>query len=215
MRQHFFQINEDFVFLERYIVTGLLPNVAYSFKIEACNEAGLTSNSNKASETLTLTPSQGYPVGIPSTPRVLVTSTNSVSLEWDSNDDLASDEYTVLYKSEGSTVWNELNCTTTFCSIDGLKEGVSYVFKVAARNEAGVGTFSNETVPVKVTLSIPPVVTKAIKDVSVPKKRTLQLECHANAEPAPEYIWYKDGVEIIPRSANTEVLEFSYSKCKD
>uniref|UniRef100_A0A158PAH2 Titin n=1 Tax=Angiostrongylus cantonensis TaxID=6313 RepID=A0A158PAH2_ANGCA len=200
------QISEDLVFIERYVITGLLPSVNYDFKIEACNEAGLTSNSNLPSETLVITPTLGRPTTIPSIPHITITSTDSVTLEWDINEEETSTEYTVSYKSEKSSIWSEVNCSTNSCSIDGLKEGVSYVFKVAAKNEAGLGVFSDETPPVKLIPNVPPIITKPIKDVTVPKKRALKLECHANGEPAPEYIWYKDGMEIIPQNANTEVV---------
>ncbi|VDM54488.1 unnamed protein product [Angiostrongylus costaricensis] len=200
------KISEDLVFVERYVITGLLPSVNYEFKIEACNEAGLTSNSNLPSETLMITPTLGRPATIPSIPHITITSTDSVSLEWDIPEEETSTEYTVSYKSEKSSIWTEVNCSANSCSIDGLKEGVTYVFKVAARNEAGLGVFSDETPPIKLIPNVPPVITKPIKDATVPKKRTLKLECHANAEPAPEYIWYKDGKEIIPQNVNTEVI---------
>ncbi|KAJ1359849.1 hypothetical protein KIN20_018667 [Parelaphostrongylus tenuis] len=159
---------------------------------------------------LVITPTLGRPTSVPPIPRIFITSTDSVRLEWDIADEETSAEYTVSYKSEKSSIWTEVNCSVNSCSIDGLKEGVSYVFKVAARNEAGVGTFSEETPPIKLIPNVPPVITKPIKDATIPKKRTLKFECHANGEPAPEYIWYKDGKEIIPQNANTEIVNEGY-----
>lgn len=48
------KLNDEMVFVRRYNVTGLEVGPMYEFKVEASNEAGLQSNSDVASETLTL-----------------------------------------------------------------------------------------------------------------------------------------------------------------
>ncbi|VDO83800.1 unnamed protein product [Haemonchus placei] len=87
-----------------------------------------------------------------------------------------------------------------------MREDVDYVFKVAIRNEFGVGTFSEQTKPIRITANTPPVVIKALHDIVIAKKQTLCLECHSSGQPAPEFTWYKDGVEIIPKNRNVEIV---------
>ncbi|ETN72288.1 hypothetical protein NECAME_13905 [Necator americanus] len=202
------KMNDEFLFQERFKVLDLLPNINYVFKIEAHNEAGFCSASNVESEPLLISPilGSGRPTSILPIPRITITGEDSVTVEWDVDDDEPSTEFIVSYKSESSSV----QCHNNSCTIEGLKEGVSYVFKVAPRNEVGVGNFSEESQPIKVIPSVAPVIIKPIRNTTIPKKRSLHLECHANAEPAPEYIWYKDGKEIIPQNANTEIVNEGY-----
>lgn len=48
------KMNDELLFAKRYKVTNLLPGSTYEFKMEATNEAGLTSDSGIVSESLTL-----------------------------------------------------------------------------------------------------------------------------------------------------------------
>ncbi|PIO73035.1 immunoglobulin I-set domain protein [Teladorsagia circumcincta] len=200
------KVNSELVFATRFTVGNLLQGVAYEFKVEAVNEAGLASSSNVASEPLLITPIAERPTTILSVPRITITSADSVTVEWDVPENLMPADFTVAYKSEGSSVWCEVNCSASFCRIAGLKEDVSYVFKVAVRNEGGVGTFSQQTEPIKITANKAPVVIKAIRDVAVAKKESLRLECHSSGYPTPEFIWYKDGIEISPQNDNVEII---------
>ncbi|KAK5976322.1 hypothetical protein GCK32_009204, partial [Trichostrongylus colubriformis] len=199
------KINDELIFATRLAVGDLLQGVTYEFKIEAVNEAGLSSNSAIPSEPLFITPIEP-PQTVISVPRITVTSADSVTVEWDAPEGSSSAEYIVAYKSESSPVWSEVSCSANFCRIAGLKEDVFYVFKVALRNESGVGFFSEPTEPIKITANASPVVIKAIRDVEVAKKETLYLECHCSGHPTPEFIWYKDDVEIIPQNENVEII---------
>ncbi|KAK6031814.1 immunoglobulin I-set domain protein, partial [Ostertagia ostertagi] len=200
------KVNSELVFATRFSVGDLLQGVAYEFKVEAVNEAGLVSNSNVASQPLFITPVCEIPTTVLSVPRITITSADSVTVEWDVPKNVTPAEFTVAYKSESSSVWNEVNCSASFCRIAGLKEDVSYVFKVAMRNESGVGTFSQQSEPIKIRASKAPTVIKAIRDVLVANKETLRLECHSSGYPTPEFIWYKDGVEITPQNDNVEII---------
>uniref|UniRef100_A0A915ER06 Titin n=1 Tax=Ditylenchus dipsaci TaxID=166011 RepID=A0A915ER06_9BILA len=177
------KLNDETVFTNSYFVDGLLQtSKTYEFKVEACNQAGLHSNSNVVSDPLVVSGSYKKPSGKVSKPNIVVAGQDSVSVSWDEYDEDGVDDvsYTVQYKSEGGTVWNEVTTKYSPLNIKGLKEGVFYVFKVYAHNFAGVGETSEESVPIKVAASQKPTITKALKDVTVPKKKS------------------SDGKEILP-----------------
>ncbi|EYC10062.1 hypothetical protein Y032_0057g2745 [Ancylostoma ceylanicum] len=200
------KMNEEIVFGERYTLRNLENDVSYEFKVEAYNEADMRSTSEVVSKPLLIPSSLNLPLTTPSVPRITVTGPDCVTLDWDSPGDEPSTKFTVAYKSEASDVWTEVHCDTNFCKVDGLKEEVSYVFKVAVENEYGTGSFSEKSAPIKILPGSPPAVLKPIRDVSVPRKRTLRLECHAGGHPTPHHLWFRNGVEIIPQDANTEII---------
>uniref|UniRef100_A0A1I7V4L9 C2 domain-containing protein n=1 Tax=Caenorhabditis tropicalis TaxID=1561998 RepID=A0A1I7V4L9_9PELO len=197
---------DELVFTESFNVRALSSGKEYEFKVEACNEAGLRSNSNVVSKKLTV---EGLvPETILDVPIVRVLDNDKVEVTWDSD---GEKEFVVQYKSDGSSIWASVDVgeptgAEAKCVIDGLREGIPYVFRVAARNQHGTGEYSEPTIPIVVLADDAPRVLKAIKPVKIPKKCELRLECHAAGHPAPEYIWYKDGKEIIPMDENTEIV---------
>ncbi|VDK28542.1 unnamed protein product, partial [Gongylonema pulchrum] len=205
------KLNEELLFTRQFTVSNIQPGPVYEFKIEATNEAGLTSSSNIPSEPLIIS-AAAEELPVLAVPMVEVVSSDTVRLQWT---EVAVEKcnvtsFVVKYKSEKGSVWSEKETEHSPLQIDGLKEGVSYLFKVAAKSGPTVGEFSEETVPIRVVAARKPEITKGIKDTSVSCKRELRLECHAVGEPIPEYIWSKDGNEIVPADDNVEIVNEGY-----
>ncbi|GMT09127.1 hypothetical protein PFISCL1PPCAC_424, partial [Pristionchus fissidentatus] len=200
------KLNDEPIFIHSFNVDNLTEDTMCEFKIEAINHAGLRSNSSKYSDSFTVSKTLGKPKAKLDIPRITITGTDSVTVAWVNSEDDDVTAYSVAFKSESSVAWTDVEAEQSPCNIDGLKEGVSYVFKVAAKNAAGVGEYSAESVPLRVQANIKPQITKALKDASIPRKSAMRLECHAMAEPAAEYVWYKDGQEVIPTDDNMEII---------
>lgn len=83
-------------------------------------------------------------------PSVDAISAESVSVSWKcvESTDNSPLSYIVQHKSKESTVWlSERAVDMPPIIVDGLKDGVAYVFRVAAQNEHGIGEFSDESNP--------------------------------------------------------------------
>ncbi|VBB25891.1 unnamed protein product, partial [Acanthocheilonema viteae] len=199
------KVNDEMIFTEQFTVSNIEIGLTYEFKVEATNEAGLTSNSDIISEPFIISKTAELP--ILSLPTVEVVG-DAVRLQWtditDENCNVTS--YVIMYKSENASFWSEKEVEHSPADITGLKEGLSYLFKVAPRSGPTIGEFSEETIPIRVVAAKKPEITKGIKDVSVSRKRELKLECHATGEPTPQYIWYKDNQEIVPDNENIEIV---------
>jgi len=126
-------------------ITGLTNDVSYAFKINSINALGQSPDSNVDSAT----PSKSVVAKVPNQVRGVtgIPSNGQVFLSWIEPSDNGSliTSYRVTVNEKGSTV------STTYPNIGdvtkttilGLKNDVSYEFKISAVNSVGIGKESN------------------------------------------------------------------------
>ena len=121
-------------------ITGLTNGVTYYFRVAAVNSAGTGPYSAIGS---------GQPLAAPNAPTGLTatpTSTQTV-LSWiaPANNGSAITAYLIQYSSNGGASWTTITDSVpsiTSTTVNGLTDGVTYYFKVAAVNAAGTGAYS-------------------------------------------------------------------------
>ncbi|KAI6190036.1 hypothetical protein M3Y97_00073200 [Aphelenchoides bicaudatus] len=229
------KVNDDEVFVPSFSIKDRLePGKSYSFKIEATNEAGISSDSNVPTESVLCPKSKSIltrifsyrivsaSVDIFDAPTVEVTSPNSVNVKWDRPADLPADQKlksVVFYKSEQSPVWNKLLTTDDELEISDLKPELAYIFRVETELPDSTTLSSGETSPVSLTTAEKPRITKPLKDVNAIKSNELRLEVQALSEPAPSFEWTKDGREVsgaqISNDGTSSVLTISFANDAD
>ncbi len=92
--------------------------------------------------------------GKPAALEITKTDKTSVSLQWQPPKDDGGAEitnYVVEYRLEDALKWTQAKDKTNSISftVNGLKEGRVYEFRVSAENQAGVGPASDPTKPTK------------------------------------------------------------------
>ena len=128
-----------------YTVTGLTNGTSHIFRVAAVNAIGTGAYSANSGAVT--------PFTVPGTPTSLTATRGSASatLSWTapaSNGGSAVTAYKYQYSSDSGSTWSAEQSTgssgTTF-TVTGLANGTSYVFRVAAVNAAGTGTYSTNS----------------------------------------------------------------------
>ncbi|XP_059188056.1 M-protein, striated muscle isoform X2 [Centropristis striata] len=137
----------------RFVVHGLIPGESYTFRVQAVNVFGLSEESQESSpiavEPALATPSA--PFGI----TMLSSDGASITLAWKKPKHHGGSKVNAYYidKRDADTLaWKEFNLTAVterMCTVDNLKDGTFYEFKVQAANMAGVGLPSAPSYPMK------------------------------------------------------------------
>jgi len=134
-------------------VTGLNNGTTYVFRVAAVNSAGTGSYSANSNSVI---PTGA--IAAPAAPSNLIATAGNAqaSLTWAppiSNGGAAITDYTVQYSANGGASWTTFNraaSTATSATVMGLTNGTAYVFRVAAVNSGGTGSFSvasNSVIP--------------------------------------------------------------------
>lgn len=125
-------------------VSGLTANTSYTFTVTATNSYG-TSNASSASNSITTATTPGAPTSVtvsdPGTDGYALVSWTAPA----SNGGSAITDYTVQYSSNSGSSWTTFSDGTsasTSATVTGLTIGTAYIFRVAATNIIGTGSYS-------------------------------------------------------------------------
>ena len=123
-------------------VTGIAPGTKYYYRVRGTNAGGTSGNSN----TISLTT-----VGVPPPPPVLTAPANgstglplSLTLSW--NPSPGAQSYLVQVATNSSFLpafINDTAITLTTRALNGLAGNTAYFWRVAAKNQFGVGVFTS------------------------------------------------------------------------
>ncbi|HEY5110962.1 MAG TPA: fibronectin type III domain-containing protein, partial [Acidimicrobiales bacterium] len=129
-----------------YTVTGLTNGTAYLFDVAATNAAGTGSFSSASSSAI--------PATVPNAPTGVTATSNAngqslVTWTAPANGGATITGYSVQYSSNGGTSWTTATTSAagTSYTVTGLTNSTSYVFRVAATNGVGTGSFSSASTP--------------------------------------------------------------------
>ena len=128
-------------------VSGLTANTSYTFTVTATNSYG-TSNASSASNSITTATTPGAPTSVtvsdPGTDGYALVSWTAPA----SNGGSAITDYTVQYSSNSGSSWTTFSdgtSTSTTATVTGLTLNTAYIFRVAAVNIIGTGSYSTES----------------------------------------------------------------------
>ncbi|KAI6230230.1 Twitchin [Aphelenchoides fujianensis] len=216
------KLNEDEVFCTKFAIRRLIKaGHSYAFKIEARNEAGLESCSDLFTEARQCPAAPNYSLTILPPPIVSLVDEQQALVKVQELPE-AVESTTVFFRNADGDSWNKRTADGAEVTVPDLKEELSYVFKVEARTADGLLHKSEETEPILIGGQKKPKITKALKNVEVPEKKPLQLECHALGEPVLEFVWTRDAQELgadtcisICNESNSSVLKIDRVRPQD
>ncbi|XP_055490178.1 myomesin-1 isoform X1 [Leucoraja erinacea] len=190
-----------------YRINDLKENMIYQFQVRAANMAGVGLPSSPSDKFKC----EEWTIAVPGPPHDLMHTEvrkNSVVLTWKAPVYTGRNEVTGYYADIRETdaneeQWSSINEKATskrFIKVQGLKEGVSYVFRVRAVNMAGVGKPSDLTEPI--TAETSPGTKEMVVDVDDDGVISLIFECTDMAG-GSKFIWSKNYEELIDSSRVT------------
>ena len=162
-------------------VTGLSQGTSYIFRVAAVNSVGTGSYSSNSSS-VTTWDVPGAPTAVSGSSTV----NNQVALSWTapaSNGGTSITDYVIQYSSNSGSTWTTFadgTSTSTSATVTGLTSNTSYIFKVAAVNSVGTGSYSSNSASVLVRPTTPGVPTGLAASSTVNNQATLSWTAPAD-----------------------------------
>uniref|UniRef100_A0A673BS95 Myomesin-1 n=1 Tax=Sphaeramia orbicularis TaxID=375764 RepID=A0A673BS95_9TELE len=199
-----------------YRVSDLKENRKYQFQVRAANMAGVGIPSLPSDIFLC----EEWTIAVPGPPydlQLREVRSDSVVLLWKppvyQGRDPVNGFYIDIKEAEApEEAWRGVNTKATektYIKIKNLKEGETYMFRVRAQNQAGVGKTSDATEPV-VALTKPGT-KEIVVDVDDDGVISLNFEC-GDMTPDSKFVWSKDYEEITDSSRLTVETKGNKSK---
>lgn len=146
------KVNKEIITKTKYEIKDLVELEEYNFRVVAKNEAGIGKPSE---QTGAIVPKDPYSKpGAPGQPELSDILKESATLSWNEPKDDGNSpitNYIIEMRASGSLGWNVVNkerVTRTQFTVQGLREGTQYEFRVSAENAVGQGlpSLTSETV---------------------------------------------------------------------
>ncbi|CAG10217.1 unnamed protein product [Tetraodon nigroviridis] len=187
-----------------YRVSDLKENRKYQFQVRAANIAGVGVPSLPSDIFLC----EEWTIAVPGPPhdlQIREVRSDSLVLLWKppvyQGRDPVNGFYVDMKEAEApEEAWRGVNnkaTEKTFLKIKNLKEAETYVFRVRAQNQAGVGKTSEATEPVSAVTK--PGTKEIVVDVDDDGVISLNFEC-CDLTPASKFVWSKNYEDITDSS---------------
>uniref|UniRef100_A0A8C5QCI8 Myomesin-1 n=1 Tax=Leptobrachium leishanense TaxID=445787 RepID=A0A8C5QCI8_9ANUR len=191
-----------------YRVLDLKENVIYQYQVAACNLAGVGTPSQPSKPFKC----EEWTIAVPGPPHELTVRevrSNSLVLLWKTPVYTGRNPVTGFYvdfkeADAAEETWSGVNSkpiANTYLKIPNLKDGVRYVLRVRAVNQAGVGKISDVTDPVLAQTK--PGTKEVVVEVDDHGVISLNFECD-QLTPDSKFIWSKN-YEAIDDSSRVSI----------
>ncbi|CAH8611752.1 unnamed protein product [Heterobilharzia americana] len=184
-------------------VTGLSPDMQYSFRVCAVNKAGKGPFSPASESCLPFVKPPRVP-GKPGPITLKPLDETSISLTWTPvvvNEDFGpADYYAIEACEDDGTEWKEVGRTkkSDVCSLDvgNLNNLTKYQFRVRGINNEGTGEPSKVSEKICLKKDAPLSITKGLESIRLDEiPQTIQFECHLSKLPQ-KVQWFYDGKRL-------------------
>lgn len=201
-----------------YKVIDLVPKKSYKFRIRAVNKIGSSEPATFGKPVLAKDPWDEP--GKPKNCDVKDWDKDHADVVWEKPENDGGSPitgYIVEYKDKFGKEWipgKEVPADVLEATVDGLKEGGQYEFRVRAINRAGPGepSDSSKSIIAKCRFVKPFIIGDELKNIVVKKNQIIKYDIKFGGEPEPEVKWFKDNKELIPdKDQKLTIDKFEYN----